>query len=179
MANTQSPASSATLAVYQEPYSIFQNLTNVVKIRGFKFLINSIFRVANLPGLRDPSVLPTFTKVHLCQPKLENRIFISKSYKSEDGPLPTYLDLHGGGFALGHPCLGDRFCSEFSKQNNILVICLDYPKTLAHLFPEAINSVVESVKAVLGDARLPFGQRESRAWWFQWGRKFSCGCLSG
>jgi acetyl esterase/lipase len=109
----------------------------------------------NLPGIRDCSILPTFTKVYQCQLALKSRIFIPKSYKPGDAALPLYLDIHGGGFALMSPIVDDRFCSNFSNNNNVLVVSLDYPKSPSHRFPVPVQALTDLVNAVLEDNTLP------------------------
>jgi acetyl esterase/lipase len=111
--------------------------------------------VIGLPGLRKISNLPTFEKSYPSQKTLKNRVFSPKSLKSGDALLPLYLDIHGGGFALGSPCVDDRFCSEFANDNKILVVALDYPKAPDHPFPAAIISLIDTVNAILEDETLP------------------------
>ena len=74
--------------------------------------------------------------------------------------MPLYLDIHGGGFALGSPSIDDRFCSDFANHNKVIVMSLDYPKASSHPFPAAVNALVDTVKAVLADESLPFDRKK-------------------
>jgi acetyl esterase/lipase len=125
-----------------------------------KFVVTNFFRVINLPGIRDSSIQPTFTKVYPCQPALKNRVFVPKSWKSGDSLLPLFIDIHGGGFALMHPSGDDKFCSYFSNTNKVLVVSLDYPKTPQHRFPAPVEALVDLVNAILKDEALPFDKNK-------------------
>ncbi|KAE8444072.1 hypothetical protein EG329_000940 [Mollisiaceae sp. DMI_Dod_QoI] len=159
MATSQHVTPSAS-PVYPRPLSIFQRIYYFSRIHFFKSLTTTYFNILRLPGLGDPSVLPTFTEVYPCQPKLTNRIFIPKSYKPDDAPLPLYLDIHGGGFALACPFVDDKFCSYFSDENKILVISLDYPKAPSNPYPAGVRAVADLVKAILKDDSLPFDRKK-------------------
>ena len=132
-----------------------QRLRYAILIRVLKFFLNNGVRLLFMPGIRDSSVLPSFTKIYPCQPALSNRIFIPKSYKPGDAALPLYLDIHGGGFALTNPMVDDKFCSTLSTNHNVLVVSLDYPKSPAHQFPVAVQALTDIVNAVLEDDTLP------------------------
>lgn len=86
--------------VYRTPVPFSTRLFYASKLYLIKFAIKVILRVLNLPGIRKVAHQPTFTKVYPIQPSLHHRFFFPKSYKSGDPPLPLYLDIHGGGFAL-------------------------------------------------------------------------------
>ena len=150
-----SEPSTSQEAIYPGRLSIFQRLRYAVKLHLFKSIFKALFAVLNLPGVRNKSILPTFTKVYPVRPRLTNRIFIPKSYKSGDALLPLYLDIHGGGFAMGDPWVDDKFCSDFSNDNKILVVSLDYPKSPAHPWPAAVDAIPDLVNAVLEDEALP------------------------
>ncbi|RDL39628.1 uncharacterized protein BP5553_03968 [Venustampulla echinocandica] len=145
--------SSAPINLRPSPF--LTRLRFAVRIRVLKFLLKTVFQALNLPGIRDKSVQPTFTKVYPCQPGLTNRVYIPKSYKSGDALLPLYLNFHGGGFALMSPVGDDKFCSEFAHENKVLVVSLDYPKSPGHKFPAASEAALDLVNAVLEDEALP------------------------
>ncbi|KUJ21749.1 alpha/beta-hydrolase [Mollisia scopiformis] len=150
----------ATAPVYLRHFSFFQRLYYGIRIRVMKSLATAFFSLFRLPGVRDNSILPTYTTVYPCQPKLTNRVFFPKSYKPDDAPLPLYLDIHGGGFALMSPCVDDWFCTEFCNDNKLLVISLDYPKTPAHPYPAGVQAIADLVDAILKDESLPFDRKK-------------------
>jgi acetyl esterase/lipase len=142
------------------PVSVWRRITYAVKLYLFKSLLTTFFSLGLLPGFRDRAILPTFTKVYPVQPTLTNRVFVPKSYKSGDPPLPLFLDIHGGGFALGSPFIDDKFCSHFAHDNGLLVISLDYPKAPAYPFPAAVHGLVDVVRVILEDDSLPFDKKK-------------------
>ncbi|KAF8866926.1 prolyl oligopeptidase-like protein [Acephala macrosclerotiorum] len=146
--------------IYPKPVSFIRHLYFAIRVHFFKSLTNAFFGILGLPGLRDNSILPTFTKVYPCQPKLTNRVFIPKSYKPDDGLLPLYLDIHGGGFVLMSPKQDDSFCTQFCNDNKLLVISLDYPKAPSHRYPAGVNATVDLVEAILADDSLPFDRKK-------------------
>ncbi|TVY19471.1 Arylesterase [Lachnellula arida] len=145
---------------YSATLSVFERLQLAVKLHWYKFITSIYIKVLHLPGVRDSSTLPTFTKVYSCQPRLTNRVFLPRLWKSGDALLPLYIDIHGGGFALMNPSSDDKFCSYFSNTNRILVISLDYPKSPRYQFPFTVEAVVDLVNAVLHDEALPFDKNK-------------------
>jgi acetyl esterase/lipase len=87
--------------------------------------------------------------------------------------LPLYLDIHGGGFALGSPPIDDRFCSDFANNNKVLVLSLDYPKAPSYPFPSAAHALVDIVKAVLDDESFPFDRKKVATGGFSTGANLS------
>ena len=160
MATTHTTLAGEHSAAVSPKRSLWQRLILTIKLRLFKALVTAAFKAWSLPGIRNGSVQPTFTKVYSCQPTLTNRVFIPKSYKSDGTLYPLYLDIHGGGFALGSPVLDDPFCTNFANDNKIIVISLDYPKSPSHRYPAAVHALTDLVKAVLEDETLPFDKRK-------------------
>ncbi|CZR56969.1 related to triacylglycerol lipase [Phialocephala subalpina] len=146
--------------VYPKPLSFFRRLYYAIRVRFIKSMATTFFNILGLPGLRDNSILPTSTKVYPCQPKLTNRVFIPKSYKPDDGPLPLYLDIHGGGFVLMSPKVDDKFCTQFCNDNKVLVISLDYPKAPSNPYPAGVHAITDLVEAILADDSLPFDRKK-------------------
>jgi acetyl esterase/lipase len=155
MSTPQASTPTAASPVYAR-LPFFKRLRLAIRLHTFKILASIFLRVIHLPGIVDTSTLPTFTKSYPCRSNLKNRIFIPKSYKSGDAPLPLYIDIHGGGFALMSPSVDDKFCSTLCNDHKILVASIDYPKTPAHPYPAAVEAVIELVNAILKDEALPF-----------------------
>lgn len=101
-----------------------------------------------------PSGKPTLSKVYPCRPNLKHRIFFPKSYQSGDS-LPLYINIHGGGFAMGAPEHDDEFCIFFSNQFNLLVVSINYSLTPQVEFPTPTHDVAAIVLAILSDSTLP------------------------
>lgn len=159
MAAPQS-ASEVDGAVISPKLSLWQRLKLYVKLRLLKSLVTVYIKIRGLRGIRNNSMQPTFTKVYPCQLTLTNRVFIPKSYKTDDGLLPLYLDIHGGGFAIGSPTIDDEFCSNFANDNKLIVVSLDYPKTPSHPYPAAVNALTDVTRQILEDETLLFDKKK-------------------
>ncbi|PYH47074.1 alpha/beta-hydrolase [Aspergillus saccharolyticus JOP 1030-1] len=105
-----------------------------------KLLVTLHTTITNLLHPPPRSTMPTLTVRLPSRPTLEARIFYPPNYTGTNprGLLPTYIDLHGGGFAVHTARLDDAFCSQWSKLTGMLVISLDYRKIPLHPFPTAV-----------------------------------------
>ena len=93
-------------SVVSPPLSLLARVNCAARLWAFKFLITSalgLFRTFKRGEVN--AVKPTYTKRYEVRPMLENRFFIPKNWKSGT-KLPLYIDIHGGGFALGDPQTG-------------------------------------------------------------------------
>jgi acetyl esterase/lipase len=140
--------------LYPKPRTLFQRTGWFLRLHLFKFLFSTLLGLMNL--LADKSVKPTSIKTYSSRPSLKHRVFFPKSYKTGDGPLPLYLDIHAGGFALANPSVDDKFCSKFANDNGYLVISVDYLKSPAHKNKEIVQVLIEVVRAILDDKSFPF-----------------------
>ncbi|KAL3423754.1 alpha beta hydrolase fold protein [Phlyctema vagabunda] len=134
-----------------------------IKIRTYflKSLVKTFLAIIRLPGLRDTSVWPTYTKVYPCRPYLTHRVFIPKTYKDGDQLLPLYVDIHGGGFIICDAETDDKFCTNFANTNNFLVVSLEYSLAPGTKFPGPVNELFDVINAVLEDELLPFDKTKT------------------
>ncbi|KAJ5090823.1 hypothetical protein N7532_009507 [Penicillium argentinense] len=116
-------------------------------------IIFALFRRRHNPT--PVSTKPTLVKRYLCRPMLNNRIFFPPQYQPGNKPIPLYLDIHGGGFAVGSPRMDDEFCTSWARRTGMLVVSLDYRKAPRHPFPTATYDIAALINAVLGDEALP------------------------
>lgn len=147
------PDSPPTAHIYRPNVTALQRvlftiIVRLMKIFGSLFLKVRVFHHAK-------SARPTLTKSYPKQPNLTHRVFIPKSYKSGDPPLPLFLDLHGGGFVFLNPSLDDKLCSTLANKHHILCVSMAYPLAPAHKYPAAVRSVADTVNAILEDKNLP------------------------
>ncbi|KAM7215994.1 Alpha/Beta hydrolase fold [Rhypophila decipiens] len=121
-----------------------------------KFLATVFYALDRLMHPPPPSIRPTLIKHYPCRPKLQTRIFFPPNYSSLSGTLlPTYLSIHGGGFAVGDPQQDDEWCTMWAKRTGHLVISLDYSKAPLSTFPDPVYDVAALATAVIEDASLP------------------------
>ncbi|RAH42556.1 alpha/beta-hydrolase [Aspergillus brunneoviolaceus CBS 621.78] len=112
--------------------------------------IHTIYKDLIHPPLA--STHPTLT-LHLpSRPTLQTRIFYPPTYTpGQPTLLPTYINLHGGGFAVHTARFDDPFCASWSKRTGMLVLSLDYRKIPLHPFPTAIHDVEAQILDLLAD----------------------------
>lgn len=111
---------------------------------------------------------PNYTKRYDVRPMLEHRVFLPSSYQP-GVKLPLYLDIHGGGFAVGDPQMDDDFCRLFSDNNGFCVVSLNYRKAPGYPFPVAVHDLAAVTKAVLADPDLPIDRTKVAAGGFSAG----------
>ncbi|MDF7811819.1 alpha/beta hydrolase [Hymenobacter sp. YC55] len=68
--------------------------------------------------------------------------------EATNGPLPVYVNFHGGGFVLGFPGQDDLLCQYLAHHAKCLVVNVDYTLAPEHPFPAAIYQCYEVVKWV-------------------------------
>jgi len=102
---------------------------------------------------------PTLVKSYGVRPMLKNRVFLPPSPQPNEY-FPLFLDVHGGGFAVGGPEDDDEFCSFLATQFRILVVALDYRKSPRNRFPCQVEDVASVVRAVIADSTLPIDTKK-------------------
>jgi acetyl esterase len=65
-----------------------------------------------------------------------------------NGPLPVYVNFHGGGFVLGYPEQDDLLCRYLAHHAQCVVVNVDYTLAPEHPFPAAIYQCYDVVKWV-------------------------------
>ncbi|RYF43214.1 MAG: DoxX family membrane protein [Cytophagaceae bacterium] len=97
---------------------------------------------------------PTYRKMYPIGARLMNEVWIPSSWKPGQS-LPLYIDIHGGGFALGDPFHDDGWCNYLASKQNICVVSCDYRKSPGYYFPTQTNDLVEVITSILADETLP------------------------
>jgi acetyl esterase/lipase len=100
-------------------------------------------------------IQPTYTKSYPSRPHLTARVFIPKSYKPDDAPLPLLIDVHGGGFAIGAPLIDDEANAALAHEHGFVVVSIGYRLAPSYPFPTAVEDVADQIKDVLDDKDLP------------------------
>jgi acetyl esterase len=69
------------------------------------------------------------------------------AYRLEDPEiLPLFVNMHGGGFVIGHPEMDDRFLPRVADEANVKILGVDYSLAAEARFPVAINECYAVVK---------------------------------
>lgn len=58
---------------------------------------------------------------------------------------PVYVNVHGGGFVVGHPEQDDPWCRYLAANAGVLVINPDYVLAPRHRFPAAVHQIYDVV----------------------------------
>ena len=67
---------------------------------------------------------------------------------SADGPHPTVLYLHGGGFVVGDLDTHDQVCRRICRDADAVVVAVDYRLAPEHPFPAAVDDSVAAARWV-------------------------------
>ena len=65
-----------------------------------------------------------------------------------DGPLPTIVYLHGGGFVIGDLDTHDGVCRQLCHDVQAVVVSVDYRLAPDHLFPTAVDDAYAALQEV-------------------------------
>ncbi|MBO1078570.1 alpha/beta hydrolase [Roseomonas haemaphysalidis] len=74
--------------------------------------------------------------------------------RGQDGVLPVYLHIHGGGFAFGSLDTADRLKRELAEEAGVVVAGLDYALAPEHPFPTALEQVLAVLRWLHTEAAL-------------------------
>jgi acetyl esterase/lipase len=107
------------------------------------------------PSVKHP---PSFTRTYPVRPALEVRFVLPKDHQrsapsttSPPSPLPLYIHIRGGAFALGTASLDDLFCASWAIRTSTLVASLNYSKSSLSRFPTPTYDIEALVLAILSD----------------------------
>lgn len=67
--------------------------------------------------------------------------------------LPLYIDMHGGGFILMRADADETMNNEFSKNANVKIVSIDYPKAPEQPFPVGIEAVHDVIAYFVNNAQ--------------------------
>ncbi|UIP01397.1 alpha/beta hydrolase (plasmid) [Halobaculum sp. CBA1158] len=71
----------------------------------------------------------------------------ARLYRPEaDGPVPTVVFLHGGGFVLGSIATHDWLCRHLVRESGCNVLSIDYRLAPEHPFPAAVEDAYAAVE---------------------------------
>jgi acetyl esterase/lipase len=127
-----------------------------VFLRSFKLLLGVYVYYNTKVKKRAPDTRPTYVKRYPARPYLDNHVWIPKTYKAGTSPLlPLLIDIHGGGFCIGHPFMDDKDCAIYCHKHGICVVSINYRKAPDHGFPAPVEDTAALIQAVLDDPELP------------------------
>jgi acetyl esterase/lipase len=158
MSTTMDPTSvaakaEADLSAPPGPKPLSARIRLWLRLWMFKLTIRSLLgtlRFFRYKGMG--SLQPTCRKA-LGSSGLVHDIWMPATY-AEGDKLPLYIDIHGGGFAIGDPFHDETWC-HYLSQRGIVVVSCDYRKAPTHAFPTQTEDLIDVVDAILADDTLP------------------------
>jgi len=102
-----------------------------------------------------PSERLAYRKYYSVRPNLVCHVWIPSSYKTGSSPLPLLIDIHGGGFCIGHPVIDDSNNAILCHKYGICIVSINYRKAPDFQFPTAVEDAAALIDAVLNDPDLP------------------------
>lgn len=89
--------------------------------------------------------------------ELDTRLYLPDG----DGPFPTVVFFHGGGYVLGSLATHEWLCRQLTRESGCAVLSVDYRLAPEHPFPAAVEDAYAAVEwvaanpdAVEGDGRI-------------------------
>jgi acetyl esterase/lipase len=142
--------------VKHKPLPFFTRIRLLTQLWLYKCVITTyvFFRNRSINHL-PPDKKPTFTRYYGQNPAGESRVFIPKTYKPGDAPLPLLIDIHGGGFCIGAPLLDDADNIVLSHTHGFCVVSIPYRLGPLYKFPTAPHDCAAAISAILDDESLP------------------------
>lgn len=81
---------------------------------------------------------------------VDDLIVKARIYRPEgDGPVPSVVFFHGGGFVLGSLDTHDNMCRELCKTSHVVVLSVEYRLAPEHPFPAALNDALSATRWAL------------------------------
>ncbi|MCU4741536.1 alpha/beta hydrolase [Natronoglomus mannanivorans] len=77
-----------------------------------------------------------------------------------DGPFPTIVFFHGGGFVLGSLETHDWLCRHLTRESGCAVLSIDYRLAPEHPFPAAVEDASAAVEWAAGNPDAIYGTGE-------------------
>jgi acetyl esterase/lipase len=126
-----------------------------LRLWSFKIFIRSLIGTLRFFKYKDMGKLqPTYRKTYPVGPRLTHDVWIPSSFKPGQ-TLPLYIDIHGGGFAIGDPFHDESWCHYLAEKQNVCVVSCDYRKSPGYFFPTQTQDLVQIVTSILNDDTLP------------------------
>jgi acetyl esterase len=121
-------------------------------------LFAALLNPAPKPGVRFPEITGTTTEVSI---ETRHGPVAATIYHPEapSGTQAVYVNVHGGGFVVGHREQDDPWCRYLAARANVVVVNTDYAVAPHKRFPAAVEQVYDVVRWASAPERDWDGQR--------------------
>ncbi|ORA11988.1 alpha/beta hydrolase [Mycobacterium asiaticum] len=109
-------------------------------------VIAATINPAPKPAVRFPEIAGHTTKVEI--PSRHGEVSATVYHPTgagTGGALPVYVNVHGGGFVVGHPEQDDPWCRYLAAHAGVIVVNADYVLAPGHRFPAAPQQIYDVV----------------------------------
>jgi acetyl esterase/lipase len=135
--------------------SFFTRLRWRIRLYIIKVFV-SIFVASSRLINAKPNQRPTYSKYYPVRKSLICHVWIPSSYKAGSSPpLPLLIDIHGGGFCIGHPTIDNGDNAILCHKYGICIVSISYRLAPAYPFPTPPQDAAALIDAILNDPDLP------------------------
>lgn len=95
-----------------------------------------------------PNITPNVEREErLIETSLGNtRVITYRPKRNTEGPLPVFVNMHGGGFVMGSAEMDDAWCPVIADRASCLVVNIDYHLAPEYKFPAALYECYDILK---------------------------------
>ena len=87
------------------------------------------------------------TRIHVATGVGETEIYLYRPLQSKrTGPLPVFVNIHGGGFIQGSPGDDDPWCRQIADAVDCAVVSIDYHLAPEYRFPVTVYECYDVIK---------------------------------
>ncbi|MCJ1486180.1 hypothetical protein MMC06_006356 [Schaereria dolodes] len=157
-AATEAPPSP----IMRAPLPFSTRINCAIRLWAFKIFVKVAVGIHRFLKPSPVETRPTYTKYYPPRPGIKNRVFVPKTYKPGDKALPLYINIHGGGFAVGDPQFDDHLASMMCEKG-ICVVSIGYRLSPIWSHPTQVHDCAALAQAVLDDPELDFVDKKNAA----------------
>lgn len=113
---------------------------------GVARLFARAFNTEPKPGVRFPEIDGDTSTAVVATRHGPTAVTIYRPPASSTGRAGVYVNIHGGGFVVGHPEQDDPWCRYLAAHAGVVVVNTDYVLAPGHRFPAAAEQLLDVVR---------------------------------
>lgn len=111
-----------------------------------------LYRSSRGPLQPDPPELASVRDLAMPVPAGDIPLRLYRGKGTADGPLPTLVFYHGGGYVIGDRDTHDYVCRKLANAAQCAVVSVDYRLAPEHKFPAAVEDAAAALRWVVAEA---------------------------
>ncbi|WP_231189528.1 alpha/beta hydrolase [Haladaptatus sp. DYF46] len=108
------------------------------------------FSTQMFPTADDPEPVEEVMELSITDEGIPIRVYVP----AEEGPYPTLVYLHGGGWVIGDTAMYDATCRAITNAANCMVVSVDYRLAPEHKFPIPLEDCYTAAEWVFDTAEM-------------------------